>query len=69
MWVQCAGNGTLPVERENSEGHNPMSAVDAKSVHWDSKGANRHEGTQTLKAEQRQGGNLPDQWTFESDVC
>jgi hypothetical protein len=51
------------------EGENPRSAVGVSNSDWDSKGGNRHEGNQTLKTERRQLGKLPDQWTFESDVC
>jgi hypothetical protein len=74
----------VPVERQVGlscrERRDTLQAVEASkgripralwvfSTHWGSKGVNRQEGSQTLKAELRQPGILPDQWTFEPDMC
>lgn len=51
-----------------SKGVNPRSAVGIRAGS-DSRGVNRQEGIQTLQAEQRQLGKLPDQWTLGSHTC
>jgi len=76
--IRCWLNGRWGRRCENAvalrgprawKGANPRSAAGGLNFRWGSKGVNRQEGSQTLKAEQRQPGKLPDQWTFGSDVC
>jgi hypothetical protein len=61
--------GNTSQEGKASKGRIPGALWRSSDRRQGSKGANRQEGSQTLKAEHRQRGNLPDQWTFESDMC
>jgi hypothetical protein len=69
MWVPFGGNTGQPQRESRFEGENPMSAAGGLTARSGSRGANRQEGDQTLKAEPRQPGKLPDQWTLESHMC
>ena len=53
MWVQGDGNVVLPGEQSASKGRIPGALRGHALARWGSKGVNRQEGSQTLKAEQR----------------
>ncbi len=60
MWVHRGGDVAISYKTADaSKGRIPGALWASEDDRWDSKGVNRQEGTQTLKAEHRRHGYPP----------